>query len=113
MIFHVHVGTDLSSFDAPCQRGEDHLPTLRPIPVRTVPASGGDEKLITSGEDSTRINALDLAQHGGEVEGDNWASALSVNSRFGTNWTASDTELRAKVAGVMHLVLGSSYYQLV
>ena len=26
----------------------------------------------------------------------------------GTNWTASDNELRAKVAGVMHLVLGSS-----
>ena len=33
--------------------------------------------------------------------------------RAGTNWTASDNELRAKVAGVMHLVLGSSYYQLV
>jgi hypothetical protein len=33
--------------------------------------------------------------------------------RAGTNWTASDNELRTKVAGVMHLVLGSSYYQLV
>ena len=33
--------------------------------------------------------------------------------RAGTNWTASDNELRAKVAGVMHLVLGLSYYQLV
>jgi uncharacterized protein (DUF1800 family) len=33
--------------------------------------------------------------------------------RAGTNWTASDTELRNKVAGVMHLVLGSAYYQLV
>ena len=33
--------------------------------------------------------------------------------RAGTSWTASDNELRAKVAGVMHLVLGSSYYQLV
>jgi hypothetical protein len=40
-----------------------------------------------SDEDSTRINALDLTQHGGEVEGDNWASALTINSRFGTNWT--------------------------
>jgi uncharacterized protein (DUF1800 family) len=33
--------------------------------------------------------------------------------RAGTNWTGSDTELRNKVAGVMHLVLGSAYYQLV
>jgi len=33
--------------------------------------------------------------------------------RAGTSWTASDTELRNKVAGVMHLVLGSSYYQFV
>jgi uncharacterized protein (DUF1800 family) len=33
--------------------------------------------------------------------------------RAGTSWTASDTELRNKVAGVMHLVLGSAYYQLV
>jgi uncharacterized protein (DUF1800 family) len=33
--------------------------------------------------------------------------------RAGTSWTASDNELRTKVAGVMHLVLGSSYYQLV
>jgi uncharacterized protein (DUF1800 family) len=33
--------------------------------------------------------------------------------RAGTNWTASDNELRAKVAGVMHLVLGSAYYQMV
>jgi hypothetical protein len=40
-----------------------------------------------SSEDSTRINALDLTQHGGEVEGDNWASALTLNSRFGANWT--------------------------
>jgi hypothetical protein len=38
-------------------------------------------------EDSTRINALDLTQHGGETEGDNWAAALTVNSRFGTTWT--------------------------
>jgi hypothetical protein len=44
-----------------------------------------------SGEDSTRINALDLAQHGGEVEGDNWAGALTVNSRLGTNWTNAVT----------------------
>lgn len=40
-----------------------------------------------SSEDSTRISTLDLTQHGGETEGDNWASALSLNSRFGTNWT--------------------------
>jgi uncharacterized protein (DUF1800 family) len=33
--------------------------------------------------------------------------------RAGTNWTESDTELQTKVAGLMHLVLGSSYYQLV
>lgn len=40
-----------------------------------------------SAEDSTRISALDLTQHGGNTEGDNWAAALSVSSRFGTNWT--------------------------
>lgn len=40
-----------------------------------------------SSEDSTRIGALDLTQHGGEVEGDNWAVALTVNSRLGTSWT--------------------------
>ena len=33
--------------------------------------------------------------------------------RAGTNWTGSDTELQTKVAGVTHLVLGSSYYQMV
>jgi uncharacterized protein (DUF1800 family) len=33
--------------------------------------------------------------------------------RAGTNWTGSDTELQAKVAGLMHLVLGSGYYQFV
>jgi hypothetical protein len=38
-------------------------------------------------EDSTRISTLDLTQHGGDTEGDNWAAALSLNSRFGTNWT--------------------------
>ncbi len=40
-----------------------------------------------SNEDSTRISTLDLAQHGGEVEGDNWAAAMSLNSRLGTRWT--------------------------
>ncbi len=40
-----------------------------------------------SNEDSTRINTLDLTQHGGEVEGDNWAAALTFNSRFGASWT--------------------------
>lgn len=40
-----------------------------------------------SSEDSTRINALDLTQHGGEVEGDNWAAALTFSSRLGTKWT--------------------------
>ncbi|HET9984365.1 MAG TPA: TonB-dependent receptor [Longimicrobiales bacterium] len=43
----------------------------------------------TSDEDSTRINALDLAQHGGETEADNRAAALSLNSRFGGNWTSA------------------------
>ena len=41
------------------------------------------------------------------------SGAMLAYLRAGTNWTASDNELRAKVAGVMHLVLGSSYYQLV
>lgn len=41
----------------------------------------------TSDEDSTRINALDLAQHGGETEADNRAAALTLNSRFGGSWT--------------------------
>ncbi|HEY0306441.1 MAG TPA: TonB-dependent receptor, partial [Longimicrobiales bacterium] len=40
-----------------------------------------------SDEDSTRINALDLTQHGGQVEGDNWAGAVTINSRIGANWT--------------------------
>ncbi|HEY0673160.1 MAG TPA: TonB-dependent receptor [Longimicrobiales bacterium] len=40
-----------------------------------------------SSEDSTRISTLDLTQHGGETEGDNWAAALSLNSRLRTNWT--------------------------
>jgi uncharacterized protein (DUF1800 family) len=38
---------------------------------------------------------------------------LMAYLRAGTNWTGSDTELQAKVAGVMHLLMGSSYYQLV
>lgn len=42
-------------------------------------------------EDSTRINTLELTQHGGETEGDNWAAALTFASRFGTNWTNSVT----------------------
>lgn len=42
-----------------------------------------------SAEDSTRISALDLTQHGGDTEGDNWAAALSMSSRYGTNWTNS------------------------
>jgi uncharacterized protein (DUF1800 family) len=33
--------------------------------------------------------------------------------RAGTTWTGSDSELQAKVAGVMHLVMGSAYYQFV
>ncbi len=37
---------------------------------------------------------------------------LMAYLRAGTNWTGSDSELQAKVAGVMHLVLGSAYYQL-
>jgi hypothetical protein len=40
-----------------------------------------------STEDSTRISTLDLTQHGGDVEGDNWAAAASLNSRLGANWT--------------------------
>lgn len=42
-------------------------------------------------EDSTRINTFDLTQHGGEVEGDNWAAALTFGSRLGTSWTNSLT----------------------
>ena len=38
---------------------------------------------------------------------------LMAYLRAGTNWTGSDTELQAKVAGVMHLLMGSAYYQLV
>ena len=38
-------------------------------------------------EDSTRISTLDLSQHGGEVDGDNWAAAITMSSRFGSNWT--------------------------
>jgi uncharacterized protein (DUF1800 family) len=38
---------------------------------------------------------------------------LMTYLRAGTSWTGSDTELQAKVAGVMHLVMGSAYYQFV
>ena len=40
-----------------------------------------------SGDDSTRISALDLAQHGGDTERNQRMGALSLTSRFGTNWT--------------------------
>ncbi len=40
-----------------------------------------------SDQDSTRINALDLTQHGGDMEGDDRAAALTLNSRMGANWT--------------------------
>jgi hypothetical protein len=40
-----------------------------------------------NGQDSTRINVLDLADHGGETERNNRLGALSLTSRFGRNWT--------------------------
>lgn len=40
-----------------------------------------------SADDSTRISALDLAQHGGDTERNQRMGSLSLNSRFGTNWT--------------------------
>ncbi len=38
-------------------------------------------------QDSTRINTLDLAQHGGDAERNNRLGAINLTSRFGTNWT--------------------------
>lgn len=38
-------------------------------------------------QDSTRINALDLAHHGGETERNNRLGAMTLTSRFGGNWT--------------------------
>jgi Carboxypeptidase regulatory-like domain/TonB dependent receptor len=38
-------------------------------------------------QDSTRIQTLDLAQHGGETEQNNRLGSLTLNSRFGSGWT--------------------------
>ena len=38
-------------------------------------------------QDSTRISTVDLAQHGGESERNNWQGAVTLNSRFSNNWT--------------------------
>lgn len=38
-------------------------------------------------QDSTRINTLDLAQHGGNSDRNSRLGTLSLTSRFGTNWT--------------------------
>jgi len=40
-----------------------------------------------SSDDSTRISALDLAQHGGDTERNHRMVAFSLSSRFGTSWT--------------------------
>ncbi len=40
-----------------------------------------------SSDDSTRISALDLAQHGGDSERNGRMGAFSLSSRFGTSWT--------------------------
>lgn len=40
-----------------------------------------------NGQDSTRINAMDLAQHGGETERNNRLGAVTFTSRLGGNWT--------------------------
>jgi len=38
-------------------------------------------------QDSTRINTLDLAQHGGDTEQEGRRGALTLTSRFGGTWT--------------------------
>lgn len=38
-------------------------------------------------QDSTRIATLDLVEHGGEAARKDQLAALSLNSRFGSNWT--------------------------
>jgi hypothetical protein len=38
-------------------------------------------------QDSTRINTLDLAQHGGDSDANNRAAALTIDSRLGGTWT--------------------------
>jgi hypothetical protein len=43
--------------------------------------------LNVNDQDSTRINTLDLAQHGGEQERNNRMVSTTLTSRFGTNWT--------------------------
>ena len=42
-----------------------------------------------NGEDSTRISAVDLAQHGGELDRNNRLGSLQLTSRFGGSWTNS------------------------
>ena len=43
--------------------------------------------LNVNDQDSTRINTLDLAQHGGEQDRNNRMVATTLTSRFGTKWT--------------------------
>jgi hypothetical protein len=38
-------------------------------------------------QDSTRIGLTDITEHGGEQDQNSRAGSLSLNSRFGTNWT--------------------------
>lgn len=45
--------------------------------------------LNINSQDSTRINTMDLVQHGGETERNHRMGALTLNSRFGANWTNS------------------------
>ena len=56
-------------------------------------SSAGSHSLSTrvnlnlSGQDSTRISALDLAERGGDMERDNQLLAMTLSSRFRTSWT--------------------------
>lgn len=43
--------------------------------------------LNVNDQDSTRINTLDLAQHGGETERESRSAALTLTSRLGGSWT--------------------------
>ncbi|HUF49763.1 MAG TPA: TonB-dependent receptor, partial [Longimicrobiales bacterium] len=56
----------------------------RPGMSHTVQLSGN---YSIQDQDSTRIRALDLAQHGGDRESNNSMVRLGMSSRFGTGWT--------------------------
>ena len=67
---------------------------VRPIKVLLVEDNPGDARLILA---MLRDAPAELIAY------------LGANAK----WAGDDNELQAKVAGAMHLILGSAYYQFV